>query len=92
MSFSVGSRRNREKWAWTVAVRERERERERERGKETSARHNDDDGDGRVGEFEGDRVRQGAQVAQHGGEMGEANDWCRLHGLALRLSRSAVPF
>lgn len=25
-------------------------------------------------------------MAQHGGEMGEANDWCRLHGLALQLS------
>jgi len=38
-------------------------------------------------EFEGgDRMWQGAQVAQHGGEMGEANDWCRLHGLALQLS------
>lgn len=33
-----------------------------------------------AGEFEG------GQVAQHGGEMGEANDWCRLHGLALQLS------
>lgn len=29
---------------------------------------------------------RGAQVAQHGGETGEANDWCRLHGLALQLS------
>lgn len=30
-----------------------------------------------------DQVAEGAQVAQHGGETGEANDWCRLHGLAL---------
>lgn len=30
-----------------------------------------------------DQVAGGAQVAQHGGETGEANDWCRLHGLAL---------
>ncbi|KYM86674.1 hypothetical protein ALC53_03824 [Atta colombica] len=30
---------------------------------------------------------QGAQVAQHGGEMREANDWCRLHRLALQLSK-----
>lgn len=40
-----------------------------------------------AGEFEGGQsVAEGAQVAQHGGEMGEANDWCRLHGLALQLS------
>lgn len=30
------------------------------------------------------RAGKGAQVAQHGGEIGEANDWCRLHGLALQ--------
>lgn len=31
-------------------------------------------------------------MAQHGGEIGEANDWCRLHGLALQpVFRSATP-
>lgn len=56
------------------------KKREREKGRKGS-RH--DTGRGVRG---GDRMWQGAQVAQHGGEMGEANDWCRLHGLALQLS------
>lgn len=45
----------------------------------------------RTGVVSGDQVA-GAQVAQHGGEIGEANDWCRLHGLALQsMFRSTTP-